>query len=144
MIEKYLNPTQAAGRDLILRNISGPVVMLNLLRFREFADYSETPHLAPLVPISGEEAYKLYIKHTLPHLLQSGGEMLFFGKGGAFLVGPENERWDEVMLIKQSSVGDFMSFASNQEYMMGVGHRTAALDDSRLLPLVENLYLIQG
>lgn len=144
MIEKYINPTQAAGRDLILRNISGPVVMLNLLRFRELADYSETSHLAPLVPISGEEAYRLYIKHTLPHLLQSGGELLFFGKGGAFLVGPENERWDEVMLIKQSSIGDFMSFASTQEYMTGVGHRTAALEDSLLLPLVENLYFIQG
>lgn len=143
MIEKYINPTQASGRDLILRNITGPVVMLNLLRFREFADYSETPDLSPSVPISGKKAYQLYIKHTVPHLLKSGGEILFFGKGGAFLVGPANEYWDEVMLIKQNSISDFMSFASNQEYMEGVGHRTAALEDSRLLPLVENSYLIQ-
>ena len=30
-----------------------------------------------------------------------------------------------------------MAFASNQEYLTGIGHRTAALEDSRLLPLVE-------
>jgi uncharacterized protein (DUF1330 family) len=144
MVEKYLNPTQASGRDLIMRNISGPVVMLNLLRFREIADYSETPDLAPLLAISGKEAYQLYIDHTLPHLLKSGGEILFVGKGGAFLVGPENEQWDEVMLIKQNSVSSFMSFAKNAEYMIGVGHRTAALEDSRLLPLVEKSYLMPG
>ena len=141
MTEKYINPTQASGRDLILRNISGPVVMLNLLRFHEFADYSETPELAPLVAISGKEAYQLYIKHTIPHLLKSGGEILLLGKAGAFLIGPESEQWDEVMLIKQNSVADFMVFASNLEYMMGVGHRTAALEDSRLLPLVESEYV---
>jgi uncharacterized protein (DUF1330 family) len=139
MTKKYINPTQAAGRDFILRNISGPVVMLNLLRFRELADYTETPSAA----ITGKEAYQLYIKHTVPHLLKSGGEILFLGKGGAFLVGPESEQWDEVMLIKQNSVADFMAFASNQEYMKGIGHRTAALEDSRLLPLVESEYSIK-
>jgi hypothetical protein len=30
-----------------------------------------------------------------------------------------------------------MAFASDAAYLEGVGHRTAALEDSRLLPLVE-------
>jgi hypothetical protein len=30
-----------------------------------------------------------------------------------------------------------MAFASNPEYLSGIGHRLAALEDSRLLPLVE-------
>ena len=88
MIERYLNPTQESGRDLIMRNISGPVVMLNLLRFRKIADYSETPGISPLLPISGEEAYQLYIGQAMPHLLKLGGEILFLGKGGSFLIGP--------------------------------------------------------
>jgi hypothetical protein len=41
------------------------------------------------------------------------------------------------MAIRQASVADFFAFASNAEYMAGVGHRTAALEDSRLVPLVE-------
>jgi hypothetical protein len=134
----YLEPTQESGREFFTRNISGKIVMLNLLRFRPVADYSATPHLAPAAPISGAAAYRLYIEHTLPHLKESGGELLFLGKGGAFLIGPSDERWDAAMLVRQSSVGAFMEFASNPEYMAGIGHRTAALEDSRLLPLVED------
>ena len=61
--------------------------MLNLLRFRSFADYSEAPNLAASSPISGEEAYQLYIDFTFPLLKKSGGEILFFGKRGTFLIG---------------------------------------------------------
>ena len=138
MKEIYLNPTPESGRDLMMRNITGPVVMLNLLRFKDYADYSETPQLAPEGKITGEMAYQLYVDHTLPYLKKSGGEILFLGKGGNFLIGPTDERWDAVMLIRQNSVSDFIAFASNAGYMEGMGHRTAALEDSRLLPMVED------
>ena len=81
----YLEPTQESGRDFILRGIEGEVVMLNLLRFRDVADYSATPDLEPDTPISGAEAYQLYIDHTLPHLRESGGDVEFMGEGGPFL-----------------------------------------------------------
>jgi len=135
--QSYLEPTQESGRTFITRGISGSVVMLNLLRFRDVADYSATPDLAPREPISGAAAYRLYIQHTLPYLKQSGGELIFLGKGGQFLIGPADERWDAAMLIRQRSVSDFMAFASNPKYMAGIGHRAAALEDSRLLPLIE-------
>ncbi|MCG4756722.1 hypothetical protein, partial [Faecalibacillus intestinalis] len=82
-------------------------------------------------PISGETAYRLYMDHTLPYLKESGGEVLFYGKGGSFLVGPNNERWDAALLVRQSSVASFLAFASNQDYLSGIGHRLAALEDSR-------------
>ena len=141
-LKPYLNVTQEAGIALIRRGIKGSVVMLNLLRFRETADYSATPELAPENPISGEEAYRLYMKHTMPHLIKSGGELVFYGKGGPFLIGPTNERWDAAMLVRQSSVAEFMAFASNPEYMEGMAHRTAALEDSRLLPLEEEAAIL--
>jgi uncharacterized protein (DUF1330 family) len=136
--ETYLEVTQEAGKEFVMRGIHGSIVMLNLLRFREVADYSAAPHLAPEVPISGEAAYQLYITHTLPHLKKSGGEIVFMGKGGPFLIGPVNERWDAVMLIRQSSVDEFLAFASNPDYTVGLAHRTAALEDSRLLPMIED------
>jgi hypothetical protein len=46
-----------------------------------------------------------------------------------------------VLLIRQSSLEAFFAFASDPEYLAGVGHRTAALEDSRLLPLVERQLL---
>ena len=133
----YLEPTDVSGRAFFMRNIPGRVVMLNLLRFRRIADYSATPHLAPPTPISGAAAYRLYVEHTLPYLEESGGELIFLGKGGAFLIGPSGERWDTAMLVRQHSVAAFMACASNQDYLAGIGHRIAALEDSRLLPLVE-------
>ncbi|MGH9617490.1 MAG: DUF1330 domain-containing protein [Acidobacteriaceae bacterium] len=136
-MKSYLEPTQEAGRALLQRAIKGPVVMLNLLRFRKLADYSARPDLAPSEPVSGAEAYERYIAHTLPFLKKSGGEMLFLGEGGSWLIGPEDEYWDRAMLIRQNSVESFFAFASHSAYLAGLGHRLAALEDSRLLPLYE-------
>jgi uncharacterized protein (DUF1330 family) len=138
MTERFLEVTQEAGVALFRRNISGGVVMLNLLRFRDVANYSANPELMPSQAISGAEAYQKYIDHTLPFLKESGGDLVFLGKAGNFLIGPQEERWDLVMLVRQKSLSDFMAFSSNQEYLAGIGHRTAALEDSRLLPLVES------
>jgi hypothetical protein len=132
----HLEPTREAGREFFSRNIQGPVVMLNLMRFRTIADYSDSPHLAPISPITGEAPYKLYMDHTLPFLIKSGGEVLFYGSGGRYLIGPSEERWDAAMLVRQSSLESFLAFASDQSYLLGMGHRMAALEDSRLLPLV--------
>nr|WP_233175444.1 hypothetical protein [Dyella sp. ASV24] len=134
---RYLEPTDAAGRSFVMRGLTGSVVMLNLLRFREIADYSATPALAPPSPITGEEAFRRYIDHTLPFLHESGGDIAFLGEGGPLLIGPPDERWDMAMLIWQRSVESFLGFASHGAYLAGLGHRTAALEDSRLLPLTD-------
>lgn len=107
MTGQYLEPSNAQGADLMRRGFEGPVVMLNLLRFRAVADYAATPGLAPAQPISGAEAFDLYDAHTRPHLEASGGELFFMGEGGKFLIGPETEDRDRVMLVRQSSVGRF-------------------------------------
>ena len=136
-MQTYLEPTQEAGRAFFARGLQGRVVMLNLLRFRSVADYAATPHLAPPAPISGEAAYRLYMSHTLPHLEKSGGRILFYGRGGDYLIGPLAERWDVAMLVEQASAASFLAFAGDPAYLAGIGHRTAALQDSRLLPLQE-------
>jgi hypothetical protein len=132
---RYLEPTQSAGRLFVQRGLDGSVVMLNLLRFREVADYTAHPELIPLSPISGTEAFERYIQHTLPYLRENGGDVLFLGAGGPFLIGPENDTWDMAMLVRQSIVASFLSFASHGAYLAGIGHRAAAIEDSRLLPL---------
>ncbi len=45
--------------------------------------------------------------------------------------------WGMAMLVRQSSVTSFLAFASHEAHRAGLGHRTAALEDARLLPLVE-------
>ena len=120
---------------LFQRGITGEVVMLNLIKLREEADYSEFPDLAPEQPITGRQAYDLYVQHTRPYLAESGGELLYIGEGGDYLIGPDSEGWDLAMLVRQKSVEAFLAFAQNPAYMSGNGHRTAAVADSRILPL---------
>jgi hypothetical protein len=131
----YLDPTDASVRALLDRNITGPIVMLNLLRLRDTADYSAHPDLAPAEPITGVRAYQKYVDYTKPYLTATGGSILLLGAGGHNFIGPPDERWDVVMLVQQASLQDFFSFASNEGYLAGIGHRVAAVEDSRLLPV---------
>lgn len=131
----HLDPTDASVRALLDKAITGPIVMLNLLRLRDIADYSTHPELEPLEPISGAAAYQKYIEHTEPYLTSTGGSILLLGTASSYFIGPQEERWDVVMLVQQTSLQDFFSFASNEGYLAGMGHRVAAVEDSRLLPI---------
>lgn len=132
----YTDPTQDSIQAFLARGIEGPVDMLNLLRFRDVADYSASPELAPPGSISGVAAYDRYIAHTLPFLNAAGATVLYDGAGGGALIGPGDESWDRVLVVRHKSVAAFLSFARDPAYLAGAGHRSAALADSRLVPMV--------
>lgn len=132
----FLDASEENGRLVFARDISGPVTMLNLLRFRPHANYDAHPELAPTESISGRAAYQLYLDHTLPYLKAAGGAVEFLAEGGHYLIGPVEARWDLVLLVKHQSLATLISMAEDDGYMSGIGHRLAALEDSRLLPLV--------
>lgn len=132
--------TQALERvETVKETIGGgEVVMLNLLRFRNIADYSATPELAPDQPISRATAYELYMDHVKSVLMEGRGEdVLFSGNGGYPLIGIEGERWDHIRLIRQPGLDSVPASLSNPLYLAGVGHRTAAIEDSRLYPFID-------
>lgn len=131
----YIEVSPSAGARFFGSADNGPVVMLNLLRFRARADYSAAPELEPEGGASGAEAYSLYMAGIEPLLTASGGELLFAGTADGFLIGPEEERWDFAMLVRQASKQSFLAFASDPEAQRITQHRTAAVADSRLLPL---------
>ena len=138
-MERYLEASPDAGKEFY-RNFhqKGRIVMLNLLRFRQLADYSGLDEIKPQDSISGEKAYEFYMQHTLPHLEEAGSKVIFYGSSRNFIIGPESEKWDKVLLVQHESAAKFIEFAHNKEYLKYAGHRTAALEDSRLLPMTEN------
>lgn len=144
-MNKYIDATQDAGKRFYMEfHQKGKIVMLNLLKFREKADYSLFENLKPSAEISGEQAYELYMKCTLPELNKSGGKILFYGQSNHFLIGPDAEQWDAVLLVEHKSVHAFIAFAENKEYLKTIGHRVAALEDARLLPINENPQLFDN
>ncbi|GMQ98841.1 MAG: DUF1330 domain-containing protein [Acidimicrobiia bacterium] len=131
----HISPTQEAIAAFIARDIPGPLKMLNLLRFRDTADYSEYPDLAPDGSLTGEEAYDLYGAAVLPLLDSFGAKPILMGTGGSLLIGPEDAQWDRVLVVEYPSVAKFLEFIQSPDYQAVSGHRTAALADSRLLPI---------
>ena len=133
-----MNATPEAGKEFYQNFYDkGKVVMLNLLKFKASADYSNLEELKPIKNISGEEAYQLYLDSILPELKKVGSRIIYFGKSRNFLIGPDSEKWDAVLLVEHESVLKFMEFAQNPDYLKIAGHRKAALEDSRLLPTNE-------
>jgi len=135
MMEKYIDTSQEAGKKFYMDfHEKGKVVMLNLLKFNEWADYSKYDQLKPEEKISGKEAYKLYMNSILPAFQSAGSRILFFGKSQDFLIGPSSEKWDAMLLVEHESAEKFIAFARDEQYLKYYGHRHAALEDSRLLP----------
>ncbi len=107
-----------------------PVVMVNLLRFRERAAY---PPGTAAEPVTGRQAYERYSQLTVPHLKKVGGRPIWRADARADLFAPKGERWDEVILVRYPSRGAFARMISDPDYQAGTVHRTAALEDSRLI-----------
>ncbi len=130
----YLDVSAQAGARYFSVPSTGPVVMLNLLRFKDKAVFPEGKD--PGVSMTGREAYRKYMEYTLPLVEASGGEVLFWGKAEHFLIGPETETWDMVLLVRHRSKEVFLEFAQHEDYLKTAFYRSAALADSRLLPMV--------
>ncbi len=137
-MQKHLHPKPDSGKQFYLDfHDKGKVVMLNLLKYRSTADYSDLEAIRPEGELTGEETYRLYMEHTWPELEKAGSRVLYFGTANHFLIGPDHEQWDAILLVEHASVAKFMEFAQNEDYLRTAGHRTAALEDSRLLPSTE-------
>jgi uncharacterized protein (DUF1330 family) len=107
-----------------------PIVLLNLLRFRDQAAYSDLQEAC-----SGREAYKRYSQTAVPKIAEVGGNVIFVGRAGSPLVAPEGETWDQVILVQYPSVAAFLSMLSMPDYQVALPHRIAALEDSRVIPI---------
>ncbi len=109
-----------------------PVVMLNLLKFRAQAQYADQTS-----DLTGKQAYGLYSKQAFAHVSAVGGEVLFWGKVHAGIIAPEGEAWDEMLLVQYPSIEKFVAMVMNPDYQKIAVHRTAALDDARLIATVK-------
>src|SRR5690349_3081299 len=111
-------------------NGDAPVVMINLLRYRERATYAPG---ADAGPCSGREAYGRYQAGVTPLLAEAGGTVLWFGRARQTVIGPDAERWDDAILVQYPSRRAFLTMVSRPAYQRIAMHRTAALADSRLI-----------
>jgi uncharacterized protein (DUF1330 family) len=100
------------------RAADGPVVMLNLLRFR---------------PDGGAERYAEYGEAVAPLLERVGAEIFLAGEAASALIGAES--WDLVALARYPTRQAFLDMVSSPEYQEIAHLRTESLVASELHPI---------
>ena len=106
--------------------------MLNLPRYREQAEYAAHAHE---VACSGREAYGRYASVVEACLKAAGARIVFAGTASAPVIAPADEQWDDVLLVEYPSGQAFLTMLGTPEYRAIAHHRSAALCDSRLVPV---------
>jgi hypothetical protein len=122
------------GLDAAVATIppGSPVFMVNLLRFRDQAAYGGRTDLAPC---TGREAY---FTRYLPAFNETAGpygptELVFGGNVAGSVVGPLDEAWDGIGLVRYPSIEVFQKLIADSAYLeKAEPHRVAALADWRL------------
>lgn len=135
---KTVMPSEKAVGELLNSQVDNkPIVMVNLLKYRSEADYSNLdishPHYGKKV--TGEEAYSEYSKVAIKLVWSVGGQILWSGRPRLSLISPDEESWDSITLIQYPSRKAFIEMVASDEFQAAVHHRKAALEDSRLIEM---------
>ena len=109
-----------------------PIHMLNLIKFRELAEYPEG-HPNHGQGLTGEQAYAIYREGFQRVVSGDGAAMVWEAPIECVVTGPPGE-WDEAFVMGYPNSAAFMAMVRNAEYIRDVvPHRTAAVADSRLI-----------
>ncbi len=130
---KVVNPLPQRVQEFLQGSDDSPIVMINLLRYRARAEY---PPDAQASACSGREAYVRYSSVALKKVMEVGGKLLWRGTVQTLLIAPEEEMWDDAVVVQYPSRKAFVEMVSMPDYRAAAVHRTAALEDSRLIATV--------
>lgn len=108
---------------LIEKGPQGPIFMVNLLKFKEKAEYEDGRE----TDLSGRDAYQIYGREVTKLLPMFGG-MGFFAADVTFLsLGRVEELWDEVAIAIYPERAAMVRMSLSPEWRAISVHRTAGL-----------------
>ena len=134
MAKAYIDPSPAnfqAFKDLPRDE---PIHMLNLLRFRDLAEYPQG-HEHHGNGWTGRRAYEEYGKTSGPIFQGVGGKIVWRGAFQTMVTGPEPDEkvWHDGFVAEYPNSGAFFAMIKDADYQLAVVNRTAAVSDSRLM-----------
>jgi uncharacterized protein (DUF1330 family) len=121
-----LYPTQEQIGSLLTGPADRPVVMLNLLRFKERAT-------APDEGLTGEEAYERYADEMTRLVESRGGRVLWSGRVDGQVIGDGAGGFHMAALVEYPSRKAFVEIATSPEVAKIGAHRSAGLEGQWLL-----------
>ena len=112
-----VDPRGADLKRYLAEDPGGPVVMLNLLRFKTDG---------------GREKYQQYVDHFNRTARGFGAETVYVGDGSTAVVAEDGQAWDAVLLVRYPSRQAFTDMIRDPEYQKGTHLRTEALEEAVL------------
>jgi uncharacterized protein (DUF1330 family) len=111
----------------------GPVVMLNLNRYRERAAYEGEVPCGVSSDVGGHEAYMRYGVVAAAVLARVGGRILWHTESKRTVIGDETDRYDEVIAVWYPSLAAFAALVADPEILAARAHRIAGLERAALI-----------
>jgi uncharacterized protein (DUF1330 family) len=127
-----VNPSPEQMKALMEEGPEGPIVMVNLLKFRARAAYESSQPEANQ-NISGAEAYQRYGAVAQACVAEVGGSIVWGGPQALVFIGGVEQDWDQVVCVRYPSRQAFLKMVSASHYLAATYHRTAGLERTALL-----------
>ena len=124
--ENAVTPSDAQMKGFFENDHGKPISMVNLLKFKDKAEYPEDHELQG-TDMTGAEAYAIYGAAVTKIVEGLGGEMRFFGHVQRLMLGEVEELWDQVAIAKYPSRQAMVDMMMSEEYNAIHMHRDAGL-----------------
>jgi uncharacterized protein (DUF1330 family) len=115
-----ITPNPEQFRDLAGAADHGPVVMLNLLKFKARATSADAT--------TGEAAYRAYGDAAVAMIEERGGSVIWAGVADQILIGDPADDWDQVLLVQYPSRAAFLDMISQPSYQEAHRDRESGLE----------------
>ena len=117
--------TDPKARDVFFDSLdpNAPLVMVNLLKFKEKAEYPDGRD----TNLSGGEAYNIYGEAVTKMIVALGGTRVHGGLITSIMLGQVEELWDAVGIVEYPTPGAFRAMLESEEYQDIHVHREAGL-----------------
>ncbi|MEO0882670.1 MAG: DUF1330 domain-containing protein [Pseudomonadota bacterium] len=101
----------------------GPVFMVNLLKFKEKAEYADGRE----TDLTGRQAYQLYGIGVAGLLPQFGGRLFYMSDVTFLALGQVEELWDEIAIAAYTDRAAMYAMSQSEEWQAIGVHRDAGL-----------------
>jgi uncharacterized protein (DUF1330 family) len=132
VINKFA-PNEEQMKGFMEPGHDGPIYMLNLLKFKEQAEYEDGRE----TDLTGAEAYAIYGAEVAGHLAKVGGAPMFSARVERLMLGEVEELWDSAAIAMYPSRKAMMEMISSPDYQASALHRSAGLAGQLNIELVE-------
>ena len=122
-VANRVRPNEEQMRGFAEPGPDGPIYMVNLLKFRDRAEYPDGRE----TDLTGEQAYMIYGRAVSKLLTNLGGGAMFSATVERLMLGEVEELWDRVAIAVYPSRAAMLEMMQSPE-MQDIGsHRAAGL-----------------